>query len=561
MAVAVSQSFENQNGLYRLLFGVVLLAHVPLCGVYCSWLWMFDHYRFFPLLFAVVGVLVWRRSDGSLTDCGRLRSQISWTLLTLSLICLAVATAAVSPWISWLAFVLACGSFLIRLTDQQTGGSLLYLWIPIWLTLRLPLNHDLDAIHWLQSFTSIVSGRFLDACGCVHLMSGNVLELPGRTLLVEEACSGVQSLFTMLFLAAIFSAIERRGLLRTFGLLVAAVFWTLFLNVVRVFTIAMALTKFNIDLSSGWMHECLGFGVLILSFLMLLSTDRLLFFFLRSIPDAGKDYVLINPFVSMTNKLVALGGGHLTSSAGGILPATGHANRNAKTKRRLPGFKIAAGTCLAAFVSVGCFQGLIVFGSPAASATNATDVVRLREADLADLGTDWHTTDFQSETRGTGSQWGPYSDTWSVQSSQRLYAVDFSYPFSGWHDLTVCYVGIGWQVASRQVIDGDWPYVVAMLNKSGGETGCVVFSAFRHEGEAVDPGLRLAGGLSDRARRAAFTWQQTLNPKSNSTYQAQVHFSADEPISEEMVQRAVDLHLTSRKQLRDRFVGLNGGAK
>ena len=43
--------------------------------------------------------------------------------------------------------------------------------------------------------------------GYLHLRRGNIIELPDKQLLVEEACSGVQSLFTVLFLAVLIGTI------------------------------------------------------------------------------------------------------------------------------------------------------------------------------------------------------------------------------------------------------------------------------------------------------------------------------------------------------------------
>ena len=68
--------------------------------------------------------------------------------------------------------------------------------LPAWLLLLLvvppPLKIDYRLITWLQSFTSDSSSLVLEALGVNHMMQGNLLELPGRLLMVEQACSGIR---------------------------------------------------------------------------------------------------------------------------------------------------------------------------------------------------------------------------------------------------------------------------------------------------------------------------------------------------------------------------------
>ena len=139
------------------------------------------------------------------------------------------------------------------------------------------------------------------------------------------------------------------------------------------------------------------------------------------------------------------------------------------------------------------------------------------------------------------------------------YYVDFSYPFAGWHDLTVCYQAAGWQVIDRNVHQQDgWAYVVASMTMPTGESGCVVFSAFRHTGEAVNPGTKISGGIKDRARKAMYNWKRLLQPTWNSTYQAQVHLNSEAALTDSDIQKCVELHLQTRDTIREQFLSRNG---
>ncbi|MEZ6033110.1 MAG: archaeosortase/exosortase family protein [Planctomycetaceae bacterium] len=78
-----------------------------------------------------------------------------------------------------------------------------------------PLNLDETAVQELQGVTSKIASAFLSMIHVDHLLAGNIIQpLIGGELLVDEACSGVQSLYTLMFIAA-FMGVYRYTLLRT----------------------------------------------------------------------------------------------------------------------------------------------------------------------------------------------------------------------------------------------------------------------------------------------------------------------------------------------------------
>lgn len=89
-------------------------------------------------------------------------------------------------------------------------------------------------------------------------MAGNVLEFPGKRLLVEEACSGVQSLFAVVAAMAAYLVWQRRPWSIAALVLPAAVAAALVMNLARVTAIALAQHGLGLDLSGGWPHEALG---------------------------------------------------------------------------------------------------------------------------------------------------------------------------------------------------------------------------------------------------------------------------------------------------------------
>ena len=137
-----------------------------------------------------------------------------------------------------------------------------------------PFGFDIQLVSRLQAFTSVRASQLLDYFGINHLMVGNVIEFPDQRLLVEEACSGMQSLFALFAYTALYVVWRRVPVFRSALLILISAFWAGVLNVVRVMAIAVAANRFDIDLSSGWRHEVLGLAVFVICLLYTSPSPR-----------------------------------------------------------------------------------------------------------------------------------------------------------------------------------------------------------------------------------------------------------------------------------------------
>lgn len=185
------------------------LAHLPFVVVYFISLWRYEHYQFYPF---AIGAFIWlyfSRSDRGVIQLGWFgRAAI---LLDMLMLVFASATNWVQPVMP--AAVLYCFAVTRGSREWKYPISLTYLTLLPLLLVRPPSKLDTFALHWLQENTTWLASRVLETLGHLHLQTGNIIELPDKQFLVEEACSGVQSLFTVLFLAAFIVCWNRRSLL------------------------------------------------------------------------------------------------------------------------------------------------------------------------------------------------------------------------------------------------------------------------------------------------------------------------------------------------------------
>jgi hypothetical protein len=97
----------------------------------------------------------------------------------------------------------------------------------------------------------------------------------------------------------------------------------------------------------------------------------------------------------------------------------------------------------------------------------------------------WDRREFAPQTRDAGSFFGENSHVWSYARPGSAAVVSLDFPFPGWHDLTWCYRGIGWQIDGQDVYHpAEVPggYVEVRMSKPGFRHAYLLFCEFDRQG-------------------------------------------------------------------------------
>lgn len=518
-------------------------AHLPYLAVYYAGLWQQQtHYQFFPFALVAFLCLFLQRSS---SEPGQ------WTLMSVllvlcDLVCMSLGLLIDSPWM--FAAGLCCSLLAWCRVTSEKGyfRRLTYLALLPLLTLRLPLNMDVELIQLLQQVTTGVASRTLQRFGILHVRMGNVLDFPGKRFLVEEACSGVQSLFTILFIAALLICVQRRSLAHGVFLLLSGVVFAGAMNVLRVISIAWAWDRKGMDLSAGVPHDILGYVCLAVAALLLMSADSFLAFMTGPVPDVrrpGPAGEYRNPLIYLWNKSFA------------IVPRPAlrqeTATMTAADAGPWPGslFWTALSGLVCLVFLTGQVRGLQGESFQPASMQSSSLTI-LQEESLPGELAGFVRASYQTEVRDTGSELGEFSNLWMFAQAGFKARVACDHPFFGWHPLQQCYVNQGWQIieSDTQANSDAWDAMVVRLSDAaGGRYGVVVYSLFDKSGRPLQPpAVENSGSLiMDRLFR-----QTAISAMEPMVYQSQVFCETGIPLDDERIQQLVDLHFASRDRLR-----------
>ena len=530
--------------------GIVLLAHLPLLILLAQYQWSRPHYQCFPVVLAGFAYFVYTRWKAINPMPIPKPSRISSLMLIASLILLLGGVVLFSPWLAGLAMILAMGSLLMLATGRHFRGEFFGPWALLWLIVPLPMQLDIRFIGWLQTKTSVAAGTVLDLMGIRHYMSGNVLEFPGTLMMVEEACSGIHSLFALIACVGLFVVWARRPIWHSLALLLSAAFWAALTNFLRVLLVAVAFARFDIDLATGWIHDAVGVVFFCFALLMLVSTDQLL---MSTWPIFDLTWL---PFLGSTEAQRERHRRKLRQQ-----------QRLAEQERAETGGQIT-GTPWKSLIVAGMFAFLALLqltefafatakhlGVAKQEATVGESVFRLEEQSLPQTHNDWNRVAYEFSERSATNSFGPNSKTWKYESPICNVAVSLDYPFTEWHELSYCYGGHGWNLRSRRTSEAagwttpedEFPFVELVLTKPTGEYGYVLFSIIDERGGAVpppDPSLRstLKNRILEGPLARVFGRESKIRLGSK-TYQIQVFASADRGLDE-----------SERETIRNQFV-------
>lgn len=500
-------------------------------------LWQLDQYKYFPALLLAVGLLFHARWDLSLVLP---HNWSAWLLLVLGCGSTIIGSVYWSPWLGCLGFLFILGAFLNCCNVASDGRwGLLALWPASWLLLRLPLNLDFQLTSWLQSSTAKLSSHLLDRLEVTHRLTGNVFQMPGGKLFVEEACSGVQSLFALLFCAILWVVWQRRSylLLPIYALL--AIGCAGLMNILRVTAIALAQEWWQTDLAHGWPHELLGYACLLIAIGLLISGDRFLRVAFFPIP-AETESQTSNPLNDWWNRwLVAMGN-----------PNTSAKRATTPRPAFIPNW---------AFPIVAVLAPLVIVPQVVLGYAHWSSVPEYRKTDYWKPNAELlgqipglQVVEHRTTNDSSDPALGIHSDQWTCKTADGLVTRVLASQHAEVHDLCVCYAAGGWQLQSRQVVEanrsdgqGLWDVIEARFVNSETIFGELFFSTVDFQARPVR--LRRTGLKDFLLQRIDKGDQPQQSGFDGQTLNIQVWTTSETPFTDEQRESLRQL----QRQIRD----------
>lgn len=507
-------TFDRGRFGWEYFWGALLAVSLPMMVPYLTSLWAIESYRFFPFAFLAVAALLYSRWDRSFRAP---RAWLGWAAIACGLVCIVAGVLLATKWLAAVGFVCFAAAWLGS-SRGPSDQTLFALSLPLFLIIRLPLGYDQLLVIQLQRITSQLASVFLDLLAIPHAVANNVITLPSRELFVAEACSGIQSVFTLSFIATLLVVYHRRPIWLTPFYLAIAVLLAIAANTTRVTAVAVGEAWFSLDWATGLPHEVIGYLALAVGALLLLSFDQLITAMIHPI-DMHSDVPLEeNPILRAWNYLLDPDYSAASYQQRDDAPASEtrplHSLWQTAWPRRV--FLAVAGL----LTLVTAVQAFKMQRPPLI--TRPTELVFDPPRDLFRDQLDTMQVLGHERMRGnTDPRLGENADIWKL----RIEGVDvesefvLSQPYRGWHELCICYEAGNWNVLNREVYgeldeaetssgNKDFaPLAVARFKRDPGTYAYLLYSAFDPSGDVLVPPER-PGRLGTRFRDLLYGGEQ-----------------------------------------------------
>ena len=501
------------NRSWQFFWLMLFAAAAPMLISHLANLWNREAYRYFPFVLLAVGWMLYTRWDQQFRPP---TGWIGWAAIFSGLGMIFLAVLVPSPWLATLGFL--CFSFAFFTSSREPDGlSMVTAGLPLIMLVNLPLGLDQLMVIRLQQITTSMSSVALDLLAVPHAIENNVIRLASRDLFVAEACSGIQSVFTLMFMATLVIAMNRRLLWLTPIYLVIAMLLAIFANVLRVTTVAVGDVWMGVDLADGWQHDVVGYAALGLGCLFLLSFDQLLVALLHPIQEGPGLSAELNPLIHAWNFCVGANADDDQNVAPFVWLFTNASARGSWLWRRvLPGRALIVVSSVLLLASIG--QAIHTF-RPIRALSQSTELIFSPRDTVLDSFP--QVTVYQHEVirDGNDPRLGDHADVWTcrLNDPEALAQLVVSQPYADWHELCWCYTAQNWTLLSRivrdpvisqpadEVIDDSdrsdaCPFVLARFRFGDDRFAYLFYSAVDRSGTPIDPPLRI-GRLQGRFGR------------------------------------------------------------
>jgi len=215
------------------------------------------------------------------------------------------------------SLIIVLAGLAVSLGGRQLIKDFMFPLFLLFMTIPLPYLINVLLTRKLQMISSELGAWIIGLFNIPVFLEGNVIELENYTLLVEEACSGLNYLYSLVSIGIIWSYFFKAPRLHKVVLVLSTIPIAVFMNGARVGVTGILVNTSGIEVAEGFMHEFEGLVIFLATCLLLIPIVWLLTLLQKTRPtfaeifdfqiDHGKSFAGIEGRVITPTALVGLG--------------------------------------------------------------------------------------------------------------------------------------------------------------------------------------------------------------------------------------------------------------
>lgn len=263
---------------WPILLGLLVL-YIPTYKSLAQTLWLNEDYAHGPIVLVVVLMLLWQ-GRSKLVDVGQKKNPVTGSVLLVFGLLLYVLGRSQDIYIFEVGSQIPLLAGVMLMTYGVSTAR--KFWFPIiFLVFLVPLPGTVvDALTGpLKQHVSVLAEDILYFFGYPIARSGVMLSIGPYELLVADACSGLNSMFSLSALGLFYAyLVQRPGWTHSIILMSSIVPIAFFANVVRVVLLVLITYHYGDEVGQGFAHKAAGLVLFLAALIFFLILDSLIQF-------------------------------------------------------------------------------------------------------------------------------------------------------------------------------------------------------------------------------------------------------------------------------------------
>lgn len=262
---------------WRVLLVGLAAMYLPVYWTASQDLWQSDELAHGPIILALSVWLFWRSREQIVAAATTSAPGLGWPLFVAGMLIYALGRTFSVASMEFFSQPLVLAGSLALLGGWATLRAA---WFPLfYLLFMVPLPASLvDALTGpLKNWISVLVVELLYRVGYPIAREGVMISIGPYQLLVADACSGLNSMFSLAAVGALFIYLKPAVSRLHAGIMVAAILPIAFVaNIVRVITLVLVTYHVSDEAGQGFLHGAAGLVLMLAALAFLFGLDALL---------------------------------------------------------------------------------------------------------------------------------------------------------------------------------------------------------------------------------------------------------------------------------------------
>jgi exosortase B len=255
----------------------VLVVGTPTFYSLANGIWQQDEYAHGPIILAAIAWLIWDRREVLLAAAEHAAPKTGYALLIFGLLVYVAGRSQEIGILEIGALIPILAGVLLAMRGWGALRALAFALLFVIYLIPLP-GFFVDAITGpLKQHVSTIAEQILYSAGYPIARNGVVLNIGQYQLLVADACSGINSMFSLSAIGLLYLYLMRYKSWGHNALIVASLIPIAFCaNIVRVIVLVLITYYYGDEAGQGFIHGFSGMILFVIALVVLLALDAIL---------------------------------------------------------------------------------------------------------------------------------------------------------------------------------------------------------------------------------------------------------------------------------------------